>query len=109
MQIILRSLFQRKPKHEKTNDHFKLRFCSFSLCSKARIFKMPKFAIEDLKKSKSDIDEKAPAEILYRSVHYRMDNSSGDLLKEIAYRIKVYDKDKVEDWLNLEISLYDDK
>ena len=50
---------------------------------------MPKFAIEDLKKSKYDIDEKAPAEILYRSVHYRIDNSSGDLLKEIAYSIKV--------------------
>ncbi|KQT18401.1 transglutaminase [Chryseobacterium sp. Leaf404] len=79
----------------------------FLYSQKHEFLKMPKFTIDDLKKSKSAIDVKAPAEILYRSVHYRIDDSTGDLLKNIAYRIKVYDKDKVEDWMNLEISLYD--
>ncbi len=80
---------------------------AFLYAQKHEFLKMPKFTIEDLKKTKSEIDEKAPAEILYRSVHYRIDNSTGDLIKNISYRIKVYDKDKVEDLINLEISLYD--
>jgi len=80
---------------------------AFLYSQKHEFLKMPKFTIEDLKKTKSEIDEKAPAEILYRSVHYRIDDTSGDLLKNISYRIKVYDKDKVDDWMNLEISLYD--
>lgn len=74
---------------------------------KQEFLKMPKFSIEDLKKTKSNIDEKAPAEILYRSVHYRVDISSGILIKKYAYRIKIYDKDKVDEWLNLEIPLHD--
>ena len=63
--------------------------------------------IEDLKKTKSEIDEKAPAETLYRSIHYHIDNSTGNYIKKVKYRVKIYDKDKAEDWMNLEISLYD--
>ncbi|CAD7796606.1 hypothetical protein CHRY9390_00029 [Chryseobacterium aquaeductus] len=74
---------------------------------KHEFLKMPKFGIEDLNKAKSAIDEKAPAEILYRSVHYRVDPYNGQLIKKYAYRVKIYDKDKVEEWLNLEIPLYD--
>ncbi|MDF2551235.1 MAG: hypothetical protein K0R77_510 [Chryseobacterium sp.] len=74
---------------------------------KHEFLKMPKFTIEDLKKAKSNIDEKAPAEILYRSIHYRVDPYNGQLIKKYAYRVKIYDKDKSEDWLNLDISLYD--
>lgn len=75
------------------------------VAQKHQFLKMPKFTIEDLKKTKSDIDEKAPAEILYRSIHYRVDPYSGPLIKKYAYRVKIYDKDKSEDWLNLDISL----
>jgi len=74
---------------------------------KRDFLKMPKFNHDDLKKTKSDIDEKAPAEILYRSIHYRIDPLNGQLVKSFAYRIKIYDKDKADDWLNLEVSLYD--
>jgi len=72
---------------------------------KHEFLKMPKFTIEDLKKAKSNIDDKAPAEILYRSIHYRVDPYNGQLVKDYVYRVKIYDKDKSEDWLNLEIPL----
>lgn len=66
----------------------------------------PKFDNADLAKTKSALDENAPAEILYKSVHFGIDTSSGDLQKKVFYRVKIYDKDKAEDWLNLEIPLY---
>lgn len=66
----------------------------------------PKFNDADLSKQKSTLDENASAEILYKSVHFSIDNNSGSLVKQIFYRIKIYDKDKAEDWLNLEIPLY---
>lgn len=72
-----------------------------------KFLKIPKFNKDDLKKEKSEIDPKAPAEILYRSIHYRIDNSTGNLIKEYTYRVKIYEKDKSEDWHNLEVSLYD--
>lgn len=74
---------------------------------KQQFLKMPKFDMADLKKEKSEINAKAPAEILYRSVHYRIDTSTGELIKKMAYRIKIYEKDKSEDWHNLEVPLYD--
>ncbi|SDI22138.1 DUF3857 domain-containing protein [Chryseobacterium jejuense] len=67
----------------------------------------PKFSDADLSKPKSLIDENAPAEILYRSVHFMVDAGSGEFSKKYFYRIKIYDKDKAEDWLNLEIPLYE--
>ena len=72
-----------------------------------KFLKMPKFNKDDLKKEKSEIEPKAPAEILYRSIHFRIDNNTGNLIKEYTYRVKIYDKDKSEDWHNLEVSLYD--
>ncbi len=66
----------------------------------------PKFDNADLTKTKSSLDENAPAEIIYKSVHFAIDNSTGDLRKNVFYRVKIYDKDKAEDWLNLEIPLH---
>lgn len=66
----------------------------------------PKFNDADLAKAKSALDENAPAEILYKSIHFWVNTSTGDLSKKVFYRIKIYDKDKAEDWLNLEIPLY---
>lgn len=74
---------------------------------KQQFLKMPDFDIADLKKEKSEINPKAPVEILYRSIHYRIDNTTGELIKKYAYRVKIYEKDRSEDWHNLEISLYD--
>lgn len=70
---------------------------------------VPKFNDADLTKEKSLIDEKAPAEVLYRSLHYWIDMSTGFLMKNIYYRVKIYDKDKAEDWLNVEIPVWESK
>lgn len=84
--------------------------CSANLAvvkaQKHEFLTVPKFVDSDLSKAKSMLDENAPAEILYRSIHYRIDASSGDLHKEYVYRIKIYNKDKAEDWLNVEVPLY---
>ncbi len=66
----------------------------------------PKFNETDLSRQKSALDENAPAEILYKSLHFSIDNNTGNLIKQAFYRVKIYDKDKAEDWLNLEIPLY---
>ncbi|MCT2560691.1 transglutaminase-like domain-containing protein [Chryseobacterium herbae] len=66
----------------------------------------PKFNDADLTKPKSLLDENAPAEILYRSVHFNIDPATGNLRKSVFSRVKIYDKDKAEEWLNLEIPLY---
>ncbi len=77
-----------------------------ALAQKHQFLDPPKFSDADLSKPKSLLDENAPAEILYRSIQYRIDVATGDLHKEYFYRIKIYNKDKAEDWLNLEIPLY---
>ncbi|SDQ05815.1 Transglutaminase-like superfamily protein [Chryseobacterium soldanellicola] len=85
-------------------------FCIINLtlidAQKHEFLEPPKFNDADLSKKKSTLDENAPAEILYRSVHFMIDASTGNLHKNYFYRIKIYNKDKAEDWLNLEIPLY---
>lgn len=66
----------------------------------------PKFNDTDLSKTKSLLDENAPAEILYKSAYFMVDANTGNLHKRYYYRVKIYDKDKAEDWLNLEIPIY---
>ncbi|MGU3377428.1 transglutaminase-like domain-containing protein [Chryseobacterium sp. M5A1_1a] len=78
---------------------------AFVKAQKHEFLNPPKFSDADLSKAKSLLDENAPAEILYKSVHYRIDASTGELHKEYVYRIKIYNKDKAEDWLNVEVPL----
>lgn len=52
----------------------------------------PDFNQADLSKTQSTINADAPAEILYRSVHYRVDDY-GMLDRSYHYRIKIYDKE----------------
>ncbi|WP_300688170.1 DUF3857 domain-containing protein [Chryseobacterium sp.] len=66
----------------------------------------PKFNDADLSKPKSLLDENAPAEILYKSAYFMVDANTGNLHKKYYYRVKIYDKDKAEDWLNLEIPIF---
>ncbi|WP_326982933.1 transglutaminase domain-containing protein [Chryseobacterium sp. MYb264] len=88
-------------------------FCSLNVllveAQKHEFLDFPKFNEADLSKTKSELDENAPAEILYKSVHFNVDTNTGNLRKTAFYRVKIYDKDKVEDWLNLEIPLYQNK
>lgn len=85
-------------------------FCSLNVifieAQKHEFLDPPKFNEADLSRTKSALDENAAAEILYKSVHFNVDTSTGNLRKTAFYRVKIYDKDKVEDWLNLEIPLY---
>lgn len=85
-------------------------FCTINLifidAQKHEFLNPPKFNDADLSKQKSGLDENAPAEILYKSQHFMIDTSTGLLYKKAFYRVKIYDKDKAEDWLNLEIPLY---
>lgn len=87
-----------------------LAFCSvnfiFVEAQKHQFLEPPKFSDADLSKQKSALDENAPAEILYKSLHFSIDNNTGNLVKKAFYRVKIYDKDKAEDWLNLEVPLY---
>lgn len=85
-------------------------FCSINLtfisAQKGEFLDPPKFNDADLSKAKSALDENAPAEVLYRSLHFMVDATTGNLHKNYFYRVKIYNKDKAEDWLNLEIPLY---
>ncbi|WP_344831614.1 transglutaminase-like domain-containing protein [Chryseobacterium ginsenosidimutans] len=78
----------------------------FIEAQKHEFLEPPKFSDADLSKQKSALDENAPAEILYKSLHFNIDYNSGNLIKKAFYRVKIYDKDKAEDWLNLEVPLY---
>jgi hypothetical protein len=79
----------------------------FIQAQKHQFLEPPKFNDADLSKQKSALDENAPAEILYKSTHFSVDNNTGLLVKKSFCRVKIYDKDKAEDWLNLEIHLYE--
>ncbi len=68
----------------------------------------PKLADEDLKSEKSTQVSDAPAEILYRSVHFRIDYD-GTLHQKVFSRIKIYNKDNASDYLDHRISIYDDR
>lgn len=78
----------------------------FVNAQKKEFLNPPKFSEADLSKTKSLLDENAPAEILYKSVHFMVDTGTGTLHKKHFYRVKIYNKDKAEDWLNVEVPIY---
>lgn len=65
----------------------------------------PAFDEADLKKANSLIEKNAPAEILYNSMRYNILNDKS-LEKEYYSKIKIYDKKRSEDWLNINIPLH---
>ena len=67
---------------------------------------IPKFNEADLSKTKSTIKEDAPAEILYKSVQNEL-YTDGTMDFKVFSRIKIYDKDKAADYLNIEVPLYE--
>ena len=67
---------------------------------------VPKLSEEDLKSQKSAKFPDAPAETLYRSIHFRVDYD-GYLYKDVVSRVKIYNKDNASDYLDHEISVYD--
>lgn len=69
---------------------------------------IPKFNDADLKKEKSTIQEDAAAEVLYSSIHNVIDMYEGTMEITVFNRIKIYNKDKASDYLDVEISLMQD-
>ena len=69
--------------------------------SQHKFLEVPKLSEEDLKSTKSEKYEDAPAEVLYRSVHFQIDYN-GSLNKNVISRIKIYNKDNASDSLDHE-------
>lgn len=82
--------------------------CFFAsiLYSQHKFLNDPKLSDEDLKSTQSKIEADAPAEVLYRSVHYMIDYN-GFLTQEIVSRVKIYNKENAGDYLDYEIPVYD--
>lgn len=70
----------------------------------------PKFDEADLKKTHSQIEKNAPAEILYNSVSYNVASVGWyQVTKKFFSKIKIYDKKKADEWLNIEIPVGDNE
>lgn len=67
---------------------------------------LQKVTIDELKQEKSTLQSDAPAEILFRTIHYVVDER-GNLNIEYIDRIKIYDKDRAKKYLNPEIQIYE--
>ncbi|REC46494.1 hypothetical protein [Chryseobacterium pennipullorum] len=69
-----------------------------------KFLSLPAFSEAEVKKTSSFIDKDAPAEILYNSVRFNI-LPRQSMEKEYYSKIKIYDKKKAEEWLNLEIPM----
>lgn len=78
------------------------------LFSQQKFLDIPKLSDEDVKREKSEKYEDAPAEILYQSNHFRIDYD-GSFYKTVVTRVKIYNKDNADDYLNHEIATYDNR
>lgn len=76
--------------------------------SQHKFLDFPKLSEADLKSTKSVIYADAPAEILHRSTHFRVDNN-GHMYQKVINRVKIYNKDNASNYLDHLISIYDDK
>lgn len=81
-------------------------FSSFFIFAQHKFLDIPKFNEADLKKEKSTIQEEAPAEVLYSSVHNVIDMYTGEMEITVFKRIKIYNKDKASAYLDVEIPIY---
>lgn len=77
------------------------------ISSQHKFLEVPKLTDEDLQSTKSAKFDDAPAEVLYRSVHFHIDYD-GYLYKDVVSRVKIYKKDNASNYLNTEIGVYDD-
>lgn len=78
---------------------------SMFVFSQHKFLKYPEFNKNDLSKTKSTIKEDAHAEILYSSISNLIIN--GQLETKVFKRIKIYNKEKSSQYLDVEIPLYE--
>ena len=78
---------------------------SVFLFSQHKFMKYPEFNKNELSKTKSTIKEDAHAEILYSSISNLIIN--GQLETKVFKRIKIYNKEKSSQYLDVEIPLYE--
>ena len=78
---------------------------SMFVFSQHKFMKYPEFNKNELSKTKSTIKEDAPAEILYSSISNLIIN--GQLETKVFKRIKIYNKEKSSQYLDVEIPLYE--
>lgn len=82
--------------------------CSFAISQAQHPFlDVPKLSEKDVIFDKSEKFGDVPAEVLYRSVHFRIDYD-GTMSKNVTSRVKIYNKDNAAAYLDHEIGTYDD-
>ncbi|WP_300670921.1 transglutaminase-like domain-containing protein [Soonwooa sp.] len=69
-----------------------------------KFLNLPKLDQADVASTVSTMDAKVPAEVLYDSHHFLID-TNGFMTIEVIKRVKIYDKTKAEEFLNVEIPL----
>ena len=79
--------------------------CSVLLFSQHKFLNDPKLSDADLMREKSEKYPDAPAEVLYRSIHFRVDYD-GYIYKDVVDRVKIYNKDNASQYLDHQIPLY---
>lgn len=81
----------------------------FTICIFLSVFSQKntygKILPEELEQKQSDIKSEAPAEIIYKEVKLSV-NVYGELEMQVFERIKVYDKDKADEFLTYEVPLH---
>ncbi|GEN76781.1 DUF3857 domain-containing protein [Chryseobacterium hagamense] len=89
---------------------FSVFISNFIFSQEHKFLDYPKFDEADLKKTNSQIEKNAPAEILYNSISYNVAPSGWyQVTKKFFSKIKIYDKKRSEDWLNIEIPVSDNE
>lgn len=83
-------------------------FVSIIVVAQNKIEDFPSISKEDYIKAKSSIQEEAVAEVLYRYENYRVSQNL-EVEKIVFKRIKIFNKNLSEDYLNVEIPLFKSK
>lgn len=73
---------------------------------KHQFLNYPKLTDAEVQSSKPVMQADAAAEILYSSYHYRID-TNGNMYADVINRVKIYNKDKASEFLDVQLSLYE--
>ena len=83
-----------------------LGIATFAFAQATKFKEISKLSEADFQNEKSTLEPDAPAEILFRSMHHRIE-TNGDIITNYVERIRIYNKNKADKFLNPEISVYE--